>query len=117
MITGGAAHRGSVGDTVAIRSATSCLAVSRSAPRSKSNSICDSCSTDFERITSSSGTPFRACSSGIVTSDSTSVPDRPSASVWISTRGGANSGKTSTGMCRSCWTPKNRSPAAAAATM
>ena len=50
MITGGAAQRGSVGETVAIRSATSWRAVSRSVPRSKIISICDSCSTDFERI-------------------------------------------------------------------
>ena len=51
--------------------------------------------------------PFSDCSSGIVTSDSTSAADKPIAEVWISTRGGANSGKTSTGIVRSCCTPKN----------
>ncbi len=53
------------------------------------------------------GDPFRDCSSGIVTSDSTSAADSPRQDVWISTRGGANSGKTSTGMASSWPTPKN----------
>ena len=43
--------------------------------------------------------PLRAFSSGIVTRLSTSSVDRPGASVWISTIGGANSGKTSSGAC------------------
>ena len=51
---------------VAIRSATSWRAVRRSASRAKIISICDSCSTDLDRIVSSSGTPLRACSIGIV---------------------------------------------------
>ena len=42
--------------------------------------------------------PLSACSSGTVTSASTSSAEQPEASVWISTRGGANSGKTSTGV-------------------
>src|SRR6185295_12828444 len=46
------------------------------------------------------GVPFSAFSSGIVTRLSTSSVERPGASVWISTRGGANSGKTS---CEACW--------------
>jgi hypothetical protein len=71
----------------------------------------------LDRITAISGTPFSACSIGTVTRSSTSVAESPSASVWISTFGGANSGNTSTGMPRSCWTPKNISAAAAAATM
>ncbi len=40
--------------------------------------------------------PFSACSSGTVTSCSTSEVDSPTQAVWITTRGGANSGKTST---------------------
>ena len=117
IMTGGAAHRGNVEDTAAIRSATSCRAVRRSSPSLKMSSICESCSTDLDLITSSPGTPLSACSIGTVTRDSTSVADRPSARVWISTFGGANSGKTSTGVPRSCWTPKKISAAAAAATM
>jgi hypothetical protein len=49
--------------------------------------------------------------------DSTSLADRPRAAVWISTRGGANSGKTSTGAFRSSCTPKSIVPAAIATTM
>ena len=116
-ITGGLAQVGIVGITAAMRSATSCRASRTSVSSWKKSSICDSCGTDFERIVSSSGIPFSDCSSGIVTSDSTSAADRPIAEVWISTRGGANSGKTSTGIARSCCTPKNIIAAALATTM
>ena len=60
--------------------------------------------------------PFRACSIGMVTSSSTSAAERPRHGVWISTRGGANSGKTSTGIRASWPTPKNISEAANATT-
>ena len=42
--------------------------------------------------------PLSAFSSGTVTRLSTSSVDRPGASVWISTSGGANSGNTSSGV-------------------
>ena len=51
--------------------------------------------------------PLSACSIGTVTSCSTSAADRPRHSVCTSTRGGANSGKTSTGRFRNWATPKN----------
>lgn len=41
-------------------------------------------------------TPWTARSMGVVTRVLTSIADNPGASVWISTRGGANSWKTST---------------------
>ena len=117
IMNGGLAQLGSVGTTVAIRSATSCLAVRRSVPCSKISSICDSCSIDRDRMTSRSGMPLSTCSSGTVTSDSTSDADRPSAGVCTSTRGGANSGNTSIGACRSWVTPTTIKPAASATTM
>ena len=46
---------------------------------------------------STPGMPLSAFSSGMVTRLSTSSVDRPGASVWISTSGGANSGNTSSG--------------------
>jgi hypothetical protein len=103
--------------TVAIRSDTSCRAVSRSVPRWKISSIDDSCSTDLERIVAILGMPLSACSRGIVTSSSTSAAASPRDGVWISTRGGANSGKTSTALFWSAPTPKNISPPVSATTM
>ena len=47
--------------------------------------------------------PLSAFSSGTLTRLSTSSVDSPAHSVWISTSGGANSGKTSSGMSRT-WT-------------
>ena len=79
-----------------MRSATCCLAVSRSLPGLKIISTDDKDSTDFERISSSPGTPLRVCSSGIVTRASTWFADSPRDGVCTSTLGGANSGKTST---------------------
>ncbi len=96
IMKGGLAHVGSCGEICAMRSATCCRAVNRSVPGLKIISTDDSDSTDFERMSSSPGTPFRVCSSGIVTSCSTWFADRPKAGVWTSTFGGANSGKTST---------------------
>ena len=101
IMTGGAAHVGSVGVTMAMRSGTSCRASRRSVPGLKIITIDESCGTDFERIMSRSGTPCSACSSGTVTSSSTSDAVSPREIVWISTFGGANSGKTSTGEWRS----------------
>src|SRR6476661_3696867 len=114
-ITGGAAHVGNDGVALAMRSETSWRALSRSAPGAKRSTIEDSCSTDLERISSSPSTPLRASSSGTVTSSSTSDAVRPMQMVWISTFGGANSGKTSTEAVLS-WTPPNAIIATAMAT-
>ena len=100
MMTGGAAHVGSVGLTTARRSDTSCRARIRSVPGFMISVMEDNCGTDFERITSRFSTPLSASSSGMVTWDSTSVEESPTDRVWTSTRGGANSGKTSTGIFR-----------------
>ncbi len=116
IMNGGAAHVGSVGVISATRSATSCRACSRSVPGLKIISICESWMTDLERMMSSPSTPARACSSGTVTRFSTSSADRPMQMVWISTFGGANSGKTSTGIARTWDVPKIINPAAAART-
>src|SRR4029453_11584730 len=57
-------------------------------------------------IVCSQGTPFsRSASSGTVISASTSVLDRPSASVLTTSLMGENSGTTSTGTLRMCHTP------------
>ena len=57
------------------------------------------------------------CSSGTVMNSSTSAAESPSVGVWISTRGGANSGKTSTRASpRSSSAPKTISAAAASTT-
>ena len=116
MIDGGTAQLGSVGVTVAIRSCTSWRASSKSVPRSKMSVIEESCGTELERITSRCGTPLSWCSSGTVTNSSTSAAERPSVGVWISTRGGANSGKTSTRASRRSSVAPNTIRAAAAST-
>src|SRR6185312_12911722 len=105
IMKGGAAQVGSVLVASAIRSLTSCRARISSAPRLKISVIDDSCGTDFDRITSMPGTPLSAFSNGTVTSCSTSAGDSPRQIVWISTRGGANSGNTSTATSRSRATP------------
>ena len=96
IIHGGLAQVGRVGVTWAIRSCTSCRARISSVPRSKMSWIDESWATDFERSSSSPGSPLSCSSIGTVISCSTSVEELPRAIVWISTRGGANSGKTST---------------------
>src|SRR5918996_3191852 len=116
-MNGGLAHVGRVGVTIAIRSCTCCLASRRSVPRLKIISIEDSCSTDLDLMTASPGTPLSVCSRGTVTSDSTWAAESPREGVWISTFGGANSGKTSTLVCWSCWTPKKIRPPATAMMM
>src|SRR4051812_21204298 len=116
IMNGGAAQVGSVGATVFMRSWTSCRARRTSVPRLKSSVMCESCGTDSERMVSTPGTPFRASSSGTVTSSSTSDAESPRHAVWSSTRVGANSGNTSTFSLRSSRTPKNTSATAAATT-
>ena len=55
---------------------------------------------ECERIWAISGMPCSDTSSGWVTSNSMSRAEKPGASVWTCTCGGANSGKTSTGIAR-----------------
>src|ERR671921_2646436 len=77
------------------------------------SSICERSETDLERISSRPGIPFSWFSSGTVTSSSTCSEELPTAIVWISTRGGANSGKTSRSALRVSPVPKTMSAAAA----
>ena len=65
----------------------------------------DSPSTDFDRIVLSPIVPLSAFSSGTLIRLSTSSVDSPGASVWISIKGGANSGNTSSGAFRARWMP------------
>ena len=116
-ITGGAAQVGSDGVIWASRSATSWRALSSFVPGLNSSTTCDSWMTDLERIVSRPSMPASDCSIGTVTSCSTSSADRPMQIVWISTFGGANSGKTSTGIARTWAAPKIIMPAASATTM
>ena len=108
-ITGGRATAGSLPASAARRSCTSWRARIRSVPSSKISTTDDRPSTDFERIVFSQGVPLRAFSSGMLIRLSTSSVDRPGASVWISTSGGANSGKTSSGVVCSVRMPKTMS--------
>ena len=55
IMNGGLAQVGSVGVTCAMRSCTSCRALSSSVPRSKISWIEESCETDFERSSSRPG--------------------------------------------------------------
>src|SRR5918994_7533521 len=75
--------------------------------------ICERSITDLERISSSPGIPLSWFSSGVVISSSTCCEELPTAMVWISTIGGANSGKTSTSALRVSPLPKIISAAAA----
>ena len=100
-ITGGCATAGSVGAARDSRSCTICRAVMTSLAGSRIRTTDDRPRTDFDRIVRSPGTPLSAASSGTVTSASTSLVDSPGASVCTSTSGGANSGKTSSGVVRS----------------
>ena len=95
-MTGGAAQVGRVAATAVIRSCTSWRAFSSLKPCLKISSIAESCGTDLDRMSSRPSTPLRACSRGTVTNCSTSEVDRPRQAVWMTTRGGANSGKAST---------------------
>src|SRR5919108_1634114 len=92
---------GKLGRERANCSFVTCRAAQMSVPCLNQRTTDDTPSTVLERMTASPGTPLSACSSGMVISSSTSTVDIPGASVWISTFGGANSGKTSTGILRS----------------
>src|ERR671914_2613532 len=75
--------------------------------------ICERSITDLERISTSPGIPLSWSSSGIVINSSTCCEELPTAMVWISTCGGANSGKTSTSALRVSPMPKSISATAA----
>src|ERR687893_1550761 len=77
------------------------------------SSIDDRSATDLERISSSPSIPLSCSSNGIVISSSTSCEELPIATVWTSTCGGANSGKTSTSALRVSPMPKTISATAA----
>ena len=107
-ITGGAAQVGRFGATCCRRSWTSWRERMRSVPGSKIISICDSWPSDLDRSTSRFGHAVqrllqRDGHQGLGLLAATS----PRVTVWISTFGGANSGKTSTGIWRSCAMPKS----------
>src|ERR671919_1699373 len=116
IIQGGLAQVGKLGEASDRRSCTNCRASYRSVSLLKMSWICERSETDLERISSSPGTPFSWFSSGVVISSSTCSEELPTAMVWISTRGGANSGKTSTSALRVSPTPKTISAAAAKST-
>ena len=104
-ITGGRAAAGSRGASTASRSCTTCRAAIRSVPSLRIRTTDESPSTDFDRIVFSPIVPLSAFSSGTLIRLSTSSVESPGASVWISTNGGANSGKTSSGAFRAVRTP------------
>ncbi len=112
IIHGGLAHVGMCGRTCATRSWTSWRARVSSVPFSKMSRIEESCETDLERTSLRPGMPCRTSSIGTVTSSSTSAEELPSAIVWISTCGGANSGKTSTFALGTSKAPKTMSAVA-----
>ncbi len=103
IMNGGLAHVGSVAVIWESRSATSWRARSSSVSREKNSWIEDSWATDFDRRSSRPSIPFSWFSIGTVISSSTSLEEFPRAMVWISTRGGANSGNTST-LVSGIWT-------------
>ena len=115
-IVGGEAHEGRVGATVWSRSCTSWRALVRLVPDLNRRITEESCGTDSDRTVLTLGTPVRPFSSGTVTSCSTSAAERPSASVWICTWVGANSGKTSSFCFWTCSVPKKISAAASPTT-
>ena len=116
MSTGAAETLGSARAWVS-RSETSWRARKRSVPGLKTIWIDERPGTDLDRIASTQATPFsRSASMGEVMSCSTSAAESPRASVWISTCGGANSGKASTDMLGRLVSPRARIPAAAART-
>src|ERR687897_152465 len=116
IIQGGLAQVGRLGDASDRRSCTNCRASYRSVSLLKRSWICERSVTDLERISSSPGSPFSWFSSGTVISSSTCSEELPTAMVWISTIGGANSGKTSTSALRVSPMPKTISAAAAKST-
>src|SRR2546422_397414 len=77
-------------------------------PHVKTTITVDSPAEDLERTTSTPGVPLTAVSMRKVISVSTSSGERPGASVWITTCGGANSGRTSRVMFQTTKLPTTR---------
>ncbi len=115
-ITGMPADCGSSAMASFTRSRTSWRAVMRSVPRLKSSMICDSACDRGRADDVDVGNAAQRSSIGMVMSSSTSAEVIPGPSVWISTFGGANSGKTSTGILRSSRTPNSTMPMPMAST-
>src|SRR5215210_5142858 len=105
IMNGGLAQVGRVAVIWESRSATSWRARSSSVSREKNSWIEDSWATDLDRRSSSPSIPFSWFSIGTVINSSTSFEELPRAIVWISTRGGANSGNTSTLVSGICTKP------------
>ncbi len=99
------AAAGSREASTASRSCTTCRAAIRSVPSLRIRTTDESPSTDFDRIVLSPIVPLSEFSSGTLIRLSTSSVDSPGASVWISIKGGANSGNTSRGAFRARWMP------------
>src|SRR5918994_3646805 len=113
IMKGGLAQVGKLGAAAVMRSCTNCRASYRSVSLLKISWICERSATDLERISSSPGSPFSSFSNGTVINSSTCSEELPIAMVWISTCGGANSGKTSTSALRVSPMPKTISAMAA----
>ena len=107
IMNGRSDHAGRSAVAARTRSCTRSRAWKRSVPGLKISWTEERSETDLDRITSSPSIPLSASSIGTVTRPSTSAAESPRHRVWTSTRGGANSGKTSIGMPRNCATPKN----------
>ena len=95
VIWGGPNPAGSPAATAARRSATSCRSRKISLLGWKMTVMTEIPWIEPERSDSIPCSPLRTFSIGWVTSASTCSGERPGASVWIWTCGGANSGKTS----------------------
>jgi hypothetical protein len=121
MIEDAGASTGSTPGGSAPRTAESFAATTWRAAR---GSTCQSNSTqmsempmaDDERRRRTPAAPLSVCSSGTVTSCSTSSGARPLASVTTVTEGADSSGSTSSGICEARYAPSTTSSTAAAST-
>src|SRR3712207_1581565 len=77
IMNGGAAQVGRLGVATATRSVINWRTRISSTPGLKISTMDESCETDFDRMTSTPGTPASAFSSGTETRDSTSAGERP----------------------------------------
>ena len=87
-----------------------------SVPSSKISTTDDRPSTDFERIVLSHEDAVQRVLERHGDQALDLLVDSPGASVWISTSGGANSGKTSSGASRAAQTPDHEQHGDAATT-
>jgi hypothetical protein len=112
----GSTFVGSAARTLVSFSATTCRATRGSVSHSNSTQMSEMPMADEERMRRSPLAPLSACSSGMVTSFSTSSGASPFASVTTVTDGADSSGSTSSGMRRASNRPKPTSTSAAATT-